>query len=194
MISSDRFGDRALLTSSPRRAQITTAPFGTVKDTRRRHPGAHRRPDQRHARHAVVAGAHQQTGTYVFPNVTADTYTIEVRCRVQDRQTRRHIVTAATGSASSRYDRTGRISETRRRHAESPCVRRREPTLLRGQRDADRQLRWRAPFHLAGRLHAGFTPKRVMRSWRPTRQGWRRSGTTHEDGISAMDPPNNARC
>src|SRR5258707_10395730 len=68
-----------LLAWYPARAQITTGTVsGTVKDTGGVTPGATvvLISDTRGTRSSPALT--NETGTYVFPNVTADTYTIEV--------------------------------------------------------------------------------------------------------------------
>ena len=61
-------------------AQITTGMVaGSLKDAQGGViPGATVTLDQRSARHATGAGRHQPAGDFVFPNVPADTYTVEV--------------------------------------------------------------------------------------------------------------------
>ena len=183
------------MTALPARAQITTGTVsGTVKDAQGGViPGAtvvlisETKGTKSQARSPTARGP-------MFPNVTADTYTVEVSMQgFKTLAVRTCRCRAATASRSAASIEVGGTSETVNVTAESPLVQAQSGERSFAVSDrADRE-----PADRAQQLHlvAAFTPGVVAggNSAGGTRLGGAGQNNIMMDGVSAMDTGNNGQ-
>ena len=188
-----------LFSAVPATAQITTGTvLGTVKDsTGGVVPGATVVLVSETRGTKSVPAVTNATGDYVFPNITADTYTVEVtmdgfRTVKRDRhQGQRRRPRGGSGTDA----RTGRRCRNRQRHLRSaahPGVERR--AVVRGLDRADREPAGQPPRD-GFTSFTSFTPGVIAggASAGGTRLGGVGQNNIMMDGISAMDTGNNGQ-
>ena len=186
-----------VLASSPALAQITTGTVsGTVKDAQGGViPGATVVLISETRGTKSAPAVTNETGNYVFPNVTPDTYTVEVTLEAFKTVKRAGIAVSGGDRVGvpADHDRAGRARRNRHGHrriaARADAERR---AVVRGHDDADREPAGRAQqLHQPDGVHAGRRADGASAGG--TRLGGAGQNNIMMDGISAMDTGNNGQ-